>query len=266
MSRQSPQPRLPLYHLVGALDPLENRDIEKRIGDGLPETLPEWIRADGLTHLKIKLNGDNLAWDVERVTRVDAIASEVTPSAQCRYSLDFNEKCPNVAYLLEFLRQVQSQAPSGFERIQYIEQPTARDLEADHDNVMHEAARIRPVVIDESLIDLESLRRARDMGYTGAAFKACKGQSQTLLLAAAAQKYGMFLCVQDLTCPGASLIQSAGLAAHIPGIAAIEANARQYVPAANRPWQARFPGIFKITDGTIATETLTGVGLGAVEG
>ena len=75
---------------------------------------------------------------------------------------------------------------------------------------------------------------AREMGYTGAALKACKGQSQALLMAAAAQKYKMFLCVQDLTCPGASLIHSAGLAAHVPGVAAIEANARQYVPAANK--------------------------------
>ena len=130
---------------------------------------------------------------------------------------------------------------------------------------MHEAARLRPVVIDESLLDLESLRLARDMGYTGAALKACKGQSQSLLLAAAARKYGLFLCVQDLTCPGASLIHSAGLAAHVPGVTAIESNARQYVPAANRPWEERFPGIFHITDGTMQTGCLTGPGLGAVE-
>ena len=94
------------------------------------------------------------------------------------------------------------------------------------------------------------------MGYTGAALKACKGQSQSLLLAAAAQKYGMFLCVQDLTCPGASLIHSAGLAAHVPGVAAIESNARQYCPAANEPWEGRFPGIFKITDGDDADGVL----------
>jgi L-alanine-DL-glutamate epimerase-like enolase superfamily enzyme len=266
--RKTPQPRLPLYHLVGALDPLEDKDLEKRLDDGLPETLPEWIRADGLTHLKIKLNGDNLAWDVERVLGVDKVASRTQKErgiAHWVYSLDFNEKCPNVAYLLDFLRQVREQAPAGFERIQYIEQPTARDLKANRDNVMHEASRIRPVVIDESLVDLESLKLARDMGYTGAAFKACKGQSQSLLLAAAAQKFGMFLCVQDLTCPGASLIHSAGLAAHIPGVAAIESNARQYAPAANKPWESRFPGIFRIKDGTMATETLTGVGLGAVE-
>src|SRR5205823_13391285 len=117
---------------------------------------------------------------------------------------------------------------------------------------------------DESLIDLESLRLARDMGYTGAALKACKGQSQSLLLAAAAQKFGMFLCVQDLTCPGASLIHSAGLAAHVPGVAAIEANARQYVPAANEAWAERFPGLFHITDGTMETGLLTAPGLGAV--
>jgi hypothetical protein len=105
---------------------------------------------------------------------------------------------------------------------------------------------------------------ARKMGYTGAALKACKGQSQAVLMAAAGQIHKMFLCVQDLTCPGASLIQSAGLAAHVPGVVGIEANARQYVPAANEPWMKRFPGIFDITNGRMATETLTGVGLGAV--
>ena len=92
--------------------------------------------------------------------------------------------------------------PDGFERILYIEQPTARDLARDRANVMHEAAKLLPVVIDESLTDLETLLLAREMGYTGVALKACKGQSHAMLMAAAAQKFGMFLCVQDLTCPG----------------------------------------------------------------
>jgi L-alanine-DL-glutamate epimerase-like enolase superfamily enzyme len=264
---KEPKVRMPLYHLIGALDPIEKGDVTRRVNDGLPETLPEWIEHDGLTHLKIKLNGDDRDWDVERFVRVDRAAS----STQARrgvtewfYSLDFNEKCPHVGYLLDFLGRVKEQSPAGFNRIQYIEQPTARDLAANRGNTMHEAARLRPVVIDESLIDLESLRLAREMGYTGAALKACKGQSQSLLMAAAAQKYRMFLCVQDLTCPGASLIHSAGLAAHVPGVAAIESNARQYVPAANEPWAARFPGIFRIADGTMQTGVLTGPGLGAV--
>jgi L-alanine-DL-glutamate epimerase-like enolase superfamily enzyme len=265
--RRQPQPKMPLYHLIGALDPLEDSDLPKRINDGYPETLPEWIRANGLTHLKIKLNGDDLNWDVERVVRVDKVASQAQRERKVvvwHYSLDFNERCPNVEYLLEFLGRVKERAPAGFERIQYIEQPTARDLKVNRQNVMHAASKIRPVVIDESLVDLESLQLAREMGYTGAALKACKGQSQSLLLAAVAQKYGMFLCVQDLTCPGASLIHSAGLAAHVPGVAAIEANSRQYVPIANKPWEEKFPGMFQVTDGTMATGLLTGPGLGAV--
>jgi hypothetical protein len=103
---------------------------------------------------------------------------------------------------------------------------------------------------------------AREMGYTGVALKACKGQSQTMLMAAAAQKYKLFLCVQDLTCPGASLIHSAGISARVPGVAGIEANARQYVPAANESWRHRFPGIFTITDGYIRTGEIGGPGLG----
>jgi len=264
---KDPKPRMPLYHLVGAVDPIVESDIKQRVGDGLPETLAEWIRYNGLTHLKIKLNGDNLGWDVERVLGVDRVAVETQARrgvARWFYSLDFNERCPNVGYLLDFLHQLKERTPAAFDRIQYIEQPTARDLKSHRANTMQEAAKLKPIVIDESLTDLESLLLAREMGYTGAALKACKGQSQALLMAAAAQKFGMFLCVQDLTCPGASLIHSAGLAAHIPTVAAIEANSRQYVPAANKPWESKFPGLFIIKDGTMDTSALTGPGLGVV--
>ena len=262
-----PKPRMPLYHLVGAVDPIVEADVAKRLNDGLPETLPEWIRFNGLSHIKIKLNGDNLAWDRDRVLTVDRVATETLPkrgAEDWKYSLDFNERCANVAYLMDMLRQVKEKSPGAFARIQYVEQPTARDLSRNRQNVMHEAAKLRPVVIDESLIDLENLLLAREMGYTGAALKACKGQSQAMLMAAAAQKYKMFLCVQDLTCPGASLIHSAGIAAHVPGVAAIEANARQYVPKANAGWETRFPGVFTVKDGFLKTGEINGPGLGAV--
>jgi L-alanine-DL-glutamate epimerase-like enolase superfamily enzyme len=266
ISRQ-PKAYMPLYHLVGAVDPVAASDVRQRVGDGLPEDLAEWIRYNGVTHIKIKLNGSDLSWDVDRVVAVDRVTTETQRSrqvAEWHYSLDFNEKCPNVDYLLAFLHQLREQAEEGFGRIQYVEQPTKRDLKEDQANVMHRAAKLIPIVIDESLVDLKSLELARAMGYSGVALKACKGQSQVLLMAAAAQKHKMFLCVQDLTCPGASLIHSAGLAAHVPGVAAIEANARQYVPQANRPWEGRFPGIFKIRDGLMHTGSLTGPGLGAV--
>lgn len=260
---REPQPSLPLYHLVGALDPLTPAEVTEPVGDGLPEHLGEWITRDGLTHLKVKLNGDDAGWDVARVLGVDRIAT-ATADRQFHYSLDFNERCRNVEYLLDVLNRVKGQSPAAFARIQYVEQPTARDLRANPDNRMHRAAELVPVVIDESLLDLETLLLAREQGYSGVAFKACKGQTQSLLLAAAAQKYGLFRCVQDLTCPGASLIHSAGLAAHIPGVAAIESNSRQYCPAANEQWEKRFPGVFSVRNGRMNTAILNGPGLGAV--
>jgi L-alanine-DL-glutamate epimerase-like enolase superfamily enzyme len=257
--------RIPLFHSVGGLDPLESEDVENPVGDGLPETLAEWVARDGLVRIKIKLQGDNLSWDVERTLVIDRIALEAQTRSgvsDLAYCLDFNERCSDVQYVVECLRRIRERSPEAFERILYVEQPTARDLDANRQNVMYEAARLRPVVIDESLTDLESLVLAREMGYTGVALKACKGQSQTVLMAAAAQKYRLFLCVQDLTCPGASLVQSVGISARVPGVAGIEANARQYVPAANEPWRQRFPGIFTTTDGYISTADIGGPGLG----
>jgi L-alanine-DL-glutamate epimerase-like enolase superfamily enzyme len=258
--QRKPTPRIRMYHSVGASDPLTAADLSaarKSLRDGLPETLQDWIPYNGITAIKIKLNGNDLAWDVDRVAAIDRIAA----SASIIYSLDFNERCPNVQYLLEFDRRLKEKAPQAFDKVQYIEQPTARDLAADRGNTMFEAAKLRPVVIDESLTGLDALLLAREMGYTGVALKACKGQSQTLLLAAAAQKYKMFRCVQDLTCPGAALVHSVGIAAHVPEISALEANAREYVPVANRGWEKRFPGIFSVKDGFMYTTGLDGPGL-----
>ncbi len=262
---REPKPRMPLYHLVGALDPLTDAEVSAPVGDGLPETLGQWIAADGLTHLKIKLAGNDLAWDVERVVGVERMALAAQSArgvTDWRYSLDFNEKCPNVDYVLDFLAQVRERSPAAFRRVHYIEQPTHRDLRAHPENRMHRASQIKPVVIDESLVDLESLLAAREIGYTGVALKACKGQTEALLMGAAAQKFGMFLCVQDLTCPGRSFLQSSSLAARIPTVAAIEGNARQYCPAGNRGWAERFPGMFQLHDGTLETAVLNGPGLG----
>lgn len=257
-------PRVRMYHSAGASDPLTAAEITKPIHDGLPETLEDWIPHSGVTAIKIKLNGADLAWDVDRVAAID----RVTTLAQAKrgfkdwiYSLDFNERCPNVQQLLEFDRRLKEKAPTAFGRVQYIEQPTARDLAADRQNTMFEAAKLRPVVIDESLTGLDALQLAREMGYTGVALKACKGQSQTLLLAAAAQKYKMFRCVQDLTCPGAALVHSVGIAAHVPATSALEANAREYVPSASKGWERRFPGIFEVKDGYMYTKGLDGPGL-----
>ncbi len=217
-----------------------------------------------MTHLKIKLAGDDLAWDVDRVVAIDRVAERAQSRRGCvqwHYSLDFNEKCASVQYVLDFLAQVETRAPRGLARVQYIEQPTHRDLRAYPENRMHAAARIKPVVIDESLTDFASLLLARELGYSGVALKACKGHSEALLMGAAAQKFGLFLCVQDLTCIGRSFLHSASLAARIPTIAAIEGNGRQYCPAGNAGWDSRFPTMFTIRDGSVGAGALSGPGL-----
>lgn len=261
----NPKAKMPLYHLVGALDPLTDADIATRIDDGLPETLPEWIAADGLTHLKIKLSGENPAWDVDRVLAVDAVAGEAQEKRGCTawwYSCDFNEKCASAAVVVEFLQKIRERNPQAFARIQYLEQPLPRRLHVADDQRVDEAASLKPVVIDESLVDYGSFLAAKELGYTGIALKACKGHTESLLMAAAAQQHGMFLCVQDLTCPGRSFLHSASLAAWVPGVAAIEGNARQYCPAPNAPWASRYPGLFDVCEGMIATGDLNGDGLG----
>ncbi|MCH2611738.1 MAG: mandelate racemase/muconate lactonizing enzyme family protein [Pirellulales bacterium] len=262
---RTPKASMPLYHLVGALDPLTDGDIETRLNDGIPETLGEWINADGLTNLKIKLAGDDLQWDVDRVAAIDRVSAETQSARGCNswvYSLDFNEKCANVQYLIDFMAKLEEVAPDALGRVQYIEQPTNRDLKSNPENRMHEAAKIKPVVIDESLVDFESLLLAREQGYSGVALKTCKGHGEAMIMGAAAIHYGLFLCVQDLTCIGFSFLHSASLAARIPTIAAIEGNGRQYCPAGNEAWVPQYPGMFEIHDGSVGTSALTGPGIG----
>ncbi|MBA3438883.1 MAG: hypothetical protein H0T92_03325, partial [Pyrinomonadaceae bacterium] len=137
--RRMPVARMHVYHSVGALDPLTAADIKQRIGDGLPETLPEWINYNGITHVKIKLNGEDAKWDIERVVSIDRVVAETLEQGRrkpvsWKYLLDFNENCADVDYLLEVLGQIKVRTPDGFRRIQYVEQPTARDLQANRSN------------------------------------------------------------------------------------------------------------------------------------
>jgi hypothetical protein len=130
---------------------------------------------------------------------------------------------------------------------------------------MHQAAKLCPVVIDESLIDVESLLLARSVGWTGAAVKSPKGLTHMILITAVAGRERIFLCGGDMSCPGAALIQTANLQARVPTVTSVEANARQYLPQANKAWESRFPGMFRTTDGMLRTGEINGPGLGVPE-
>lgn len=256
------KPTMPLYHLVGALDPLSQQDIKTQLNDGYPETLEEWLQTDGITHLKIKLAGNDIDWDVGRIVEVTRICEAVAAERHWKLSFDFNEQCPNEDYVLDLLERIERLSKLSFERLQYIEQPTPRDLTIRTEMTVHRISRIRPVVIDESLTDFASLRLARQRGYTGVALKACKGHSECLLMGAAAAHFNMFTCVQDLTCIGGSFLHSAGIASRLPKVAAIEGNGRQYCPAGNEAYMKKYAPMFRVRYGTIPTELLGGIGLG----
>lgn len=259
---EKPKPTMPLYHLVGALDPLSDADIKSRLNDGYPETLEEWLLSDGITHLKIKLAGNNIDWDVGRIVEVTRICEATAPERNWKLSFDFNEQCPNEDYVIDLLERIERLSNLSFQRLQYIEQPTPRDLTIRTEMTVHRIARIRPVVIDESLTDLQSLKLARQRGYTGLALKACKGQTECLLMGAAGAEYGMFTCVQDLTCVGGSFLHSAAIASRFPKVVAIEGNGRQYCPVGNQAYMKQYAPMFRVRYGTIPTDLLSGEGLG----
>jgi L-alanine-DL-glutamate epimerase-like enolase superfamily enzyme len=259
----SPSPSLSLYHTVGALDALEPAQIAAPIKDGLPECLSQWIARDGSHHFKVKLNGNNMDWDIQRLMEVQRVAALQLKGRRATYSLDFNETCPGPDYLMGFIRHFESKHPAILAEVQLFEQPTHRSMKPGPGMHYGAAALIKPVVADEALVDMQSLFDCVELGYNGVALKACKGQTLALLMGAYAQKKKMFVCVMDLTCPGQAFLESAALAAHVPGVTAFEANARQYLPAsAQEPWNARYPEAFEVKAGQFNTGRLGGPGLG----
>lgn len=263
--RPAPAPKVPVAHTVGHLDALTPGDVRPGAPqDGRPNALTEWIAREGLLCFKVKLCGTDLAWDIDRYLSVFRTAQAARPrggKCESRCSVDANEQCPSPAYMVEFLARVRESAPAAFAALQYIEQPTERDLYR-HCFDMHELAAIKPVIIDESLTQVSDLDEAIARGWSGVALKTCKCHSLALLIAARAESEGLMYMVQDLTNPGIALLHSIGLAAWVRSPLAVETNARQYYPDTSLPESAVHPNIFAIHDGYAETATLRGNGLG----
>src|ERR1041385_325978 len=75
-----PPTLLPAWHLVGGKDAVRRDElVGDEPNDGYPFQLEDWIQRDGLKCLKIKLRGNDAAWDYARLVEVGrlAIASDV---------------------------------------------------------------------------------------------------------------------------------------------------------------------------------------------
>jgi len=176
-------------------------------------------------------------------------------------SADTNEMCESPDYVVALLERVREREARVFDQTLYVEQPTERELAARRFD-MRPLARLKPVLVDESLTGLADLDLALELGWSGVALKACKCQSAALVLAARAEEAGIPYSIQDLTNPALALVQSVGLAARLNPIMGVEANSHQFFPAASEPEAAVHPGIFRRREGVLRTRSLRGPGLG----
>jgi L-alanine-DL-glutamate epimerase-like enolase superfamily enzyme len=257
-----PDPALPVIHLVGGGDKLTAAERDPSDpDDGFPVTLEEWIERDGVFQFKVKIKGYDLAWDLERITAVHRVARSKGCSNPI-LTVDTNERCESPQYAVDLLDQLAEKAPEAYAALVLFEQPTERDLSLSRHDQRPLAAR-RPVLVDEGLTDPDGLDLAVELGWSGVAFKVCKGLSSTLLVLARARTLGMTGAVMDLTLPGIPFIHSAGFAARIQGRYGLEANGRQYLPHACPEISAQLPNLFRVRNGFLSTREMGRIGLGA---
>jgi L-alanine-DL-glutamate epimerase-like enolase superfamily enzyme len=258
-------PTVPVFHLVGGLDTLRRGEVGPDApADGRPNSLDAWISQDGLFCLKVKLRGTDLAWDLERLRAVYRIAREAqAPLGEERLylSADTNEQCASPAYMIELLRRLAETEPAAYAALLYVEQPTERELSA-HRFDMRALSALKPVILDESLTGFAEMDLALELGWSGVALKTCKCHTLALLTAARAELAGIPYTVQDLTNPGLALLHSVGLGAHLRPLMGVEANSRQFYPAASDPERRVHPAVVDVRRGVAHTASLAGPGLG----
>jgi L-alanine-DL-glutamate epimerase-like enolase superfamily enzyme len=254
-----PATRLRAWHLVGGLDPLAESDLTgSEPNDGYPVLLADWIKQDGLRCLKVKLRGNDAAWDFERLVRVGAIG--LAEGAEW-LSADFNCTVTDPDYVNAILDRLRDEHPRLYGMLLYVEQPFPYDLEQHRIDVRSVSAR-KPLFLDESAHDWRLVQLGRELGWSGVALKTCKTQTGALLSACWAKAHGMALMVQDLTNPMLAQIPHVLLAARVGTIMGVETNAMQFYPQASLPEAAVHPGVYRRRNGMLDLSTLGGPGFG----
>jgi len=254
-----PATTLPAWHLVGGKDLLDESELAgDEPNDGYPVLLPDWIKRDGLTCLKVKLRGNDSEWDYERLLSVGEIALNYDVQW---LTTDFNCTVTEPTYVNAILDRLMYKYPGIYQMILYVEQPFPYDLEKNQIDVHSVSAR-KPLFMDESAHDWKLIRLGRSLGWTGVALKTCKTQTGALLSLCWAKAHGMTLMVQDLTNPMLAQIPHVRLAAHAGTIMGVETNAMQFYPAASAPEEAVHPGLYKRRNGMVDLSTIKGSGFG----
>jgi L-alanine-DL-glutamate epimerase-like enolase superfamily enzyme len=255
-----PRPdRLRAWHLVGGKDLIDPAELTgKEPNDGYPVLLRHWIKRDGLKCLKVKLRGNDAAWDYERLVNVGKIAIEENVEW---LTSDFNCTVTDPAYVNTILDRLVVEHPRIYGMILYVEQPFPYELE-EHRIDVHSVSARKPLFMDESAHDWKLIKLGRSLGWTGVALKTCKTQTGALLSLCWAKAHGMTLMVQDLTNPMLAQIPHCLLAAHAGTIMGVETNGMQFYPEASRPEAAVHAGLYTRRAGCVDLNTLRGPGFG----
>ena len=255
----NPSAKIPVWHLVGGLDPLEVGDLNgDEPDDGYPVHLREWIARDGLKCLKIKLRGNDQDWDYQRLLKIGKISEEMDVDY---LTTDFNCTVTDPDYVNEILDKLEDESPGTHKRILYVEQPFPYDLESNRIDV-HSVSSRKPLFMDESAHDWKYVRLGRELGWSGVALKTCKTQTGALLSLCWAKAHGMDLMVQDLTNPMLAQIPHVLLGAHAGTIMGVESNGMQFYPEASIREAKVHPGIYNRRNGMLDLSTLQGPGFG----
>lgn len=255
---------LGVQHVVGmgdALTPTPMNGVAKATTD-LPQDLTGWIAHQGITVFKVKSRGQDPRADAWRLREVydTARASDIQPD-RIHLSIDPNEACACPDFLIELLDVMASESPAALAALDYIEQPTARDL-STYTFTLHKVAQRKPVIIDESLDRLENLARLKPLGWSGLALKTCKGQTHSLLAYCWGKQHKLFMTLQDLTNPGLALVHSANFGAHLDlAVDYFETNSRQFMPHACPAEQAAYPTYFQVAEGCLRLPAIKPFGL-----
>lgn len=229
--------------------------------DDLERDLRPVVEQRGYFAFKLKIMGQDASQDAARTAEV-AQALRRWGVERPRLSIDSNEANPDAQSVLDYLDELERLDPQAYAALEMIEQPTARDIAA-HRFDWRPVAQRKPVMVDEGLIGLESLKIAQEQGWSGFALKTCKGHSFALMAAAWAHEQGMLLSLQDLTNPGLSAVHAGLFAAHVPTINGVELNSPQFTPAANADWDQRLPELFAPRQGQHRLPPADAAGLGS---
>lgn len=255
---------LDAWLVVGMNDALREADAADSC-DGLPSSVEGWIARCDYRCFKLKTTGAapnaEARWVASVYREIASIRRELGLDGGIRYEVDANEGCDGPWVVLEFLDALESLDPEAYAGLDYLEQPTERDLAANRWDMAPIAAR-RPVLADEGITGLADLRLATELGWSGPALKTCKGHSLAILEIAWCELTGRPYALQDLTNPGIGAVHAAGLAANSGTCNGVELNVMQFIPASSRVESEQFPGIFNVRGGVHRLDDLTGVGLG----